>query len=209
MTSAFALGLMLAACRTAAGPTGAGDPQAAPATGFPASYLAMVEASLQADSSFGTRLLDGLEMHLRSVAAMTSPQAAADYLEITVLGEGMLSSLELRSSLGKKPMESQPASALLLAHALARPAQFQELLEGLESRRTGLGKNAARLLRETKGSGDKRLIARLRGQAEPSAQAVASDHRFGKLEPLFDAASVEGAPILRHTRRPPNVPAPN
>ena len=166
--------VVICAARAAAGPSGSADAHAAPTTGFPAAYLGMVERSLQADPAYGSRLLDAFELHLRSVAAMTSPRAVADYLELAVLGAGTASVAALQSSLGYEALEPLPAAALLLAHALARPAQFHETLDGLESRRAGLGKHAAQLLREVKGAGDKRLIRMLRSQGggkSPSRRA--------------------------------------
>jgi hypothetical protein len=153
----------------------------------------MVSRSLSADPLFGSRLLDSFELHLRSVAAMTAPRAVRDYLEIAVVGAGVSSPAALRASLGKEPMEPQRAAALLLAHALARPEQFREVLDGLESSKAGLGKHTARLLRETDGRGDRTLIAalRARGEAKPKGRELTYD-RFGQLDRMFDGGGSGG-----------------
>lgn len=183
----------LCAVSAAAGPTGPADPHAAPATGYSGAYLGMVSRSLAADPLFGSRLLDSFDLHLRSVAAMTAPKAVRDYLEIAVVGAGVSSPAALRASLGSEPMEPQRAAALLLAHALARPKQFREVLDGLEARKAGLGKHTARLLREADGRGDRALIAalRARGEAKPSGEALTYD-RFGQLDRMFDGGGYDG-----------------
>jgi hypothetical protein len=187
-----ALSALLLAFSAHAGPIAT---TAAPATGFPGAYLGTVSLSLQSDPLYGSRLLDSFELHLRSVAAMTAPPAVRDYLEVAVIGAGAKSAKAIKASLGAEPMDSQRAAALLLAHALARPEQFPEVLDGLEARKPGLGKHAAKLLKEADGRGDKRLIAALRsrGEREPKGQALTYD-RFGELEMMFDGSA--GDPVL-------------
>ncbi|MDD5304864.1 MAG: hypothetical protein PHS14_17340 [Elusimicrobia bacterium] len=184
---------VLCAVPAAAGPAGPIDAHAAPATGYSGAYLGTVSLSLARDPFYGSRLLDAFELHLRSVAAMTAPRAVADYLEVAVIGSGAGSAKELRAALGKEPMDAQRAAALMLAHALARPAEFHEVLDGLEARKAGLGKHTAELLRETHGPGDRRLIAalRARGEVKPKGSALTYD-RFGQLDRLFDGGGSEG-----------------
>lgn len=188
--------LLLCAARAAAGPAGPVDAHAAPATGYSGAYLGSVGLSLAADPFYGSRLLDSFDMHLRSVAAMTAPRAVTDYLEVAVIGagvgEGSGSMRAVRAALGVEPMDSQRAAALLLAHALARPEQFPEILDGLEARKAGLGKHTAKLLREANGRGDRRLIAalRARGAASPKGAPLTYD-RFGQLDRIFDGAGAD------------------
>jgi|CXWL01.1.fsa_nt_gi hypothetical protein len=173
--------------RASAGPPGSADEHAAAPTGFPGAYLSMISKALEADPAYGSRLLDSFELHLRIVAAMTSSYAVVDYFEVSVLGAGESSRAELKNKLGSKPMETQRAAALLLAHAIARPEQFHEMLEGMEARKAGLGKNAAVLMRELKGAGDKRMINALRAQGnkDPGPAALIAK-RYAKLNKLFD-----------------------
>jgi hypothetical protein len=182
---------LLCAVRAAAGPAGSFDAHAAPATGYSGAYLGTVSLSLASDPLYGSRLLDSFELHLRSVAAMTSPRAVTDYLEVAVVGAS--SAKAVKAELGTAPMEPQRAAALLLAHALARPEQFHEVLDGLEARKPGLGKQTAKLLRETSGRGDRRLISalRARGDVDPKGTALTYD-RFGQLDRLFDGGSSGG-----------------
>ena len=181
------------AVRASAGPAGPVDAHAAPATGYSGAYLGMVSRSLAADPFFGSRMLDSFDLHLRSVAAMTAPKAVRDYLETAVGGAGVSSPAALRASLGKAPMEPQRASALLLAHALARPEQFREVLDGLEARKAGLGKNTAKLLREANGRGDRGLLSVLhsRGEVKPKGKELTYD-RFGQLDRMFDGGGSGG-----------------
>lgn len=170
----------------------------------------MISLSLQADPAYGSRLLDSFELHLRIVAAMTSPRAVVDYFEVSVLGAGASSRAELRTTLGTAPMETQRAAGLLLAHSIARPEQFHEILEGLEARKAGLGKHAAILMRELKGAGDRRMIRALRAQGgKDSGPAVLISDRYAKLNKLFDGVEndkpepvKDSAPSRRQTIAP-------
>lgn len=194
MKSLFVVAALILRSATAfAGPIGSADAHAVPATGFPGAFLGTVALSLQQDELYGSRLLDSFELHLRSVAAMTAPRAVGDYLAVAVVGAGTPSVAALKATLGKEPMDSQRAAALLLAHALARPDQFHEVLEGLESQKAGLGKHTARLLREADGRGDRRLIAALRdrGRKDPKGKNLVYD-RFGNLDGLFDGVGAAG-----------------
>ena len=178
---------VLCAVRASAGPAGRIDAHAVPATGYSGAYLGSVGLSLAADPFYGSRLLDSFELHLRSVAAMTAPRAVADYLEVAVIGSGAGSAKALRAKLGNEPMDSQRAAALMLAHALARPKEFHEVLDGLAAQKAGLGKHTAKLLREASGRGDRQLIAalRARGEVDPKRAALTYD-RFGQLDGIFD-----------------------
>lgn len=184
--------LCLASTRAVAGPTGAADGHAARATGFPGAYLDAVALSLAADPLYASRLLDGMQLHLRSLAAMTSPLAVSDYLEnavMSTLGVGREAAGRLAASLGREPLDPPKASALLIGNALARPEQFREVLDGLETLKPGLGKQAATILREVKGGGDRRLLAALRaaGKRVPQGRMLTygSD---GRLDRIFDGA---------------------
>lgn len=195
--------LLLGPVRAAAGPDGPVDAHAAPATGFSGAYLGMVAKSMAEDPRFAPRLLDSFELHLRSVAAMTAKVAVKDYLELAVVGAGVSSAEALRESLGSEPMEPQRAAALLLAHALSRPQQFREIVDGLEANRAGLGKQTFKLLRETAGSGDKKLILllRSRGEVKPRRRETAYD-RYGPLEKMFDGAGGGAGGAPRKGTRP-------
>ncbi len=197
--------VLLAAARAAAGPAGSIDAHAAPATGYSGAFLGTVSMSLAADPFYGSRLLDSFELHLRSVSAMTTPPAVKDYLEVAVVGA--TTQQAVKAALGKEPMEPQRAAALMLAHALARPEQFHEVLEGLEAQKAGLGKQTSRLLREANGTGDRRLIAalRARGENEPKGTPLTYD-RFGQLDRLFDGAGIERGDSVE-IRGPVAVPA--
>lgn len=192
------LAVLLCASPAAAGPVAE---HAAPATGYSGAYLGSVGLSLAADPLYGSRLLDSFDLHLRSVAAMTAPVAVKDYLEVAVIGSGagpgVGSAKAVRAALGREAIDPQRAAALLLAHALARPEQFHEVLDGLEARKAGLGKQTARLLREADGRGDRRLIAalRARGAVNPSGAPLTYD-RFGQLDRIFDGAGSDSRDVV-------------
>lgn len=192
-----ALALLLLAAPALAGPAGPHAGAAARPTGFPGAFVGTVALSLQSQPLYGSMLLDSLDLHLRSVLAMRRPEAVRDYLAISVagtVGGPREAAARIRESLGREPMPAPRAAALLLANALYRPDQFQEVLHGLETERAGLGKHAARLLAEARGGGDPRLITRLNevgARLRPSPESAVYD-RFGRLQSLFDGSPVFG-----------------
>ncbi|HEX4046829.1 MAG TPA: hypothetical protein VH309_03295 [Elusimicrobiota bacterium] len=192
MRLALAAALAFAGARALAGPVGAGDPNAAAATGFPGAYLGSFSLALQADPRYGSRLLDALDEHLQAVGVMTGPREVADYLEQSAGGSDGPQSL--RGELGREPLNTEKAAALLLAEALSRPRQFREVLDGLESLESGAGRHAAGLLRRARGAGDKRLIAALRaagGRLRPG-EPPRPYYDGGRLAFLFDDESNAG-----------------
>jgi hypothetical protein len=191
MRSTPALALVFAASRAFAGPIGAGDPQAASATGFPGVYLGSVQLALEADPRYGSRLLDALDTHLQAVGVMTGPREVADYLEQSAGGSEGVDSL--RTALGREPLDTTKAAALLLADALARPEQFSEVLDGLEALKRGVGLHAAELLRGARGTGDKKLFKALHEAGERKQDAKPSLYPVeGWFALLFDGKSTEG-----------------
>ncbi|MDX6770996.1 MAG: hypothetical protein SF051_15800 [Elusimicrobiota bacterium] len=188
--------LLLLAASAQAGPVGRSGPVAAP-TGFPGAFVGSVALSLQSQPLYGSMLLDSMDLHLRSVAVMRSPAAVKDYLVTAVAGtvaEPRDAAARLRESLGREPMPAPRAAALLLANALARPDQFEEIAHGLETQRAGLGRHMARLLAEARGEGDRRLIARLNAvgsSLKPRSETSIYD-RAGQLQSLFDGSPAFG-----------------
>jgi hypothetical protein len=190
MRAAPALVVLLAA-GAVAGPSGAGDPNAASATGYPGAYLGSVSLALAAEARYGSRLLDALDTHLQALCVMTGSNEVAGYLEMSAGSEGVAT---LRRSLGREALDPAKASALLLAEALSRPEQFRQVLDGLESRQPGIGVHAAKLLQGAKGAGAKKLLAALRDAPKRHRRGVEEEAYYsgGKLAELFDAASADG-----------------
>lgn len=192
MRCTLALFLAFAAARVLAGPIGAGDPQATTPTGFPGAFMGSFALSLQADPRYGARLLDGLDEHLQAVGVMTGTPEITAYLEQSAGGSDGVESL--RASLGRAPVDPMKAGALLLADALARPAQLREVLERLEAAKRGVGLHAAELLRGARGTGDKNLFAALHaaggGGARPGKSLPYLDG--GRLAGIFDAGTTTG-----------------
>ena len=187
----LALAVALSAARAFAGPIGAEDPHAASATGFPGAYMGSFALSLKADPRYGSRLLDAVDEHLQAVGVMTGEREIGDYLEQSAGGsEGVKS---LRGALGREPLDTMKAAALLLADALARPEQFREVLEDLETRKRGVGLHAAELLRAARGTGDKKLFAALHEAGAPSRSLKPTPYfAGGSLAALFDGQSTDG-----------------
>ena len=191
MRRVFALAALLSASRVLAGPSGAADQNAVSPTGFPGAYLGTVELSLRSDPRYGSRLLDALDEHLQAVGVMTGPREVADYLEQSAGGSDGVDSL--RPALGREPLDTAKAAALLLADALSRPEQFRQVLDGLEGLKHGVGRHAAELLRGARGVGDKRLFSALRAAVarKPDEKQV-SYIAEGQLTHLFDEESTDG-----------------
>jgi len=181
----------LLASTASAGPMGAADAHAAAATGFPGAYLGSVSMASAVDPLYGSRFLDAFQVHIQAVTGLTSAPAVATYLEQAAsAGQGAAS---LRAVLGAAPLDPPKASALLIANALARPEQFREVLDGLETLKPGLGRHAAAILREAKGEGEKRVIAALRAAGERRPQGkILTYGPDGRFDKLFDGAGALG-----------------
>ncbi|MFI5344964.1 MAG: hypothetical protein ACHQ51_01190 [Elusimicrobiota bacterium] len=181
--------VLFCATRGVAGPIGAVDAHAVSATGFPGAYLESISLAAASDPFYGSRFLDGLQVHLQAVSGMTAQPAIASYLEqAATAGQGLG---QLKESLGAVPLDPPKAAALLIANALARPRQFREVIDNLETFKPGLGRHAAAILRETKGEGDKRVIAALRAAGENKPQGKMLTYGpDGRLDMLFDG--IEG-----------------
>jgi hypothetical protein len=191
MKPALALAFLLAS-RAFAGPSGAGDPHAASATGYPGAYLGSIQLALNDEARYGSRLLDALDEHLQALCVMTSQREVAGYLEMSAGSDGVAS---LRHVLGREMLDPTKAAALLLAEALSRPEQFREVLDGLESEQPGVGRQAAKLLSGAKGTGQKKLLAALRDAPRRHRRGEKEEAYYsgGKIAELFDADSVDGA----------------
>lgn len=203
--------LLLAAALCApahAGPAGPVGGVARP-TGFPGAFAGSVALALRTQPLYGGMLLDSLDMHLRSVASLRTPESVSDYLVTAVVGtvaEPQEAAARIRESLGRESLPAPRAAALLLANALARPDQFEELAHALETERAGLGKHTALLLAQAQGTGDRRLIARLNAigaRLQPRAETSVYD-RTGQLQALFDGSPGFG---LSDAALPASVPA--
>lgn len=158
---------------------------------FPAQFTAMVRLSLQRDTFYGSQLLQSLDQRVTAVAAMRTPEQVRQYLtEAATAGiDGGHALQRLKLQLASTSIEPSRASALLLAHALARPSEFGATLDGLEDAKPGLGKTAARVLSIADGPGDRRLLAALRAAGARSPQATGSIYTSdGRLKALFDGS---------------------
>jgi hypothetical protein len=186
----FALGaLALAfAARASAGPVDVALPPAAAVPySFPSAYLAGVSLSLKSEPFYASRFLNSFEAHVAAVSAMGAAPAAA-YLAKEAGGGGTLA--DVRASLGRVALTPDAASALLVANALARPAQFGEVMDGLETLKPGLGRRAAAVLVAASGRGDRAMLAALRaaGARRPQAQGLTYGPD-GRWATFFDGAS--------------------
>ncbi|MDE2490691.1 MAG: hypothetical protein KGM24_07570 [Elusimicrobia bacterium] len=189
MLRALLLAAALPLSGALAGPVGPAEPQAAAATGFPGAYLNTISLSLAADPLYGSRFLDAMTVHVQTVCGMTAPAAVSGYLASAATdGAGDLKGY-LAPILGRKPLDPPKAAALLVAEALAKPDQFREVVEGLETLKPGLGRHAAAILRAASGLGAADLIAALRsaGRAAPRG-APLTYGRDGRFDRLFDGS---------------------
>lgn len=158
---------------------------------FPEAYTLMVGRSLSADPFYGSRLLDGFQRQVQALSALGRPQDAARFLEGASADGGLAQGMAaMKRSLAEGTLDPSRASALLVANALARPDQFPQILDGLETLKPGLGERAADILSKADGRGDLRLIAALRaaGKRQPhSRDAVYGPD--GRWASLFDNAA--------------------
>lgn len=156
-----AAALLLLLLSLARGAARAAPVVAPEAAAFPADYLRSVSLSLSAEPFFASHLLESFHAQLTSVSAIPTAPAAAAYLaQSAVAGGSGLSAL--RAAVGREPLAAKPAAALLIANSLARPEQFREISDGLETLKPGLGRRAAEMLKSVSGRGDPALLAALR-----------------------------------------------
>jgi hypothetical protein len=174
MRRALAAGLLALAAPALAGPVAdvALPPAASVAYSFPHAYLSSISLSLTADPFYASRLLNSFSAHVTAVSALAAAPAAASYLAKEASGGGTLA--DAKASLGREALTPGAASAMLVANALARPDQFREVMDGLETLKPGLGRHAARILTEASGGGNRAVIAALRaaGARRPQAEGL-------------------------------------
>ncbi len=156
-----ALGAILLSIGMAwAGAIGPDDPHSRAATGFPGAYLQTVRLSLTDEPAYGSRFLDALTLHVRSIAALKTPVAVSVYLEEAITRGVRLK--QLRENLGRETLSPPQAAALLAANAIYRPDLIHQVIDGLEAVQSGLGRRSAALFHSAKGNGDKTTIKALR-----------------------------------------------
>lgn len=188
--------IFLASGASIAGILGADDPQFTRATGFPGAFITSTRLAMEDDSTFDSRLLDAMQLHLKSIAAMTVPSAIANYLESASTGGQGLNFL--REKLGKELLDPPKLAALVIADALFRPDQFDEIVVGLETVKAGLGKQSILILKATRGVGHKGVIAALRMAGDRSGQVRPRIKNFDTpLRTLFEQHSSDS-----HTETP-------
>ena len=144
---------------------------------------------------YGSRLLQSFEREVQSVAGIKNAQGAISHLENSVSGElAPRDALRrLRTEIGVKALEADKAAALLVANALSRPDQFREISDGLEDLKPGLGRQAAKLLAQASGNGDRRILAALRaaGARTPHGTPLTYDAQ-GRFDSFFDGSYADG-----------------
>lgn len=166
--------------------------EARPASAFPADYLRSVSLSIAAQPFYASQLLNSFSAQLTAVAAIPAAPDAAAYLEKAATG-GKTSLAAMRADVGRTPLAPEKASAILIANSLARPEQFREVMDGLETLKPGLGRHAAAALRDVSGPGNRKVIATLRAAGERKPQGEGLTYGpDGRWATMFD-----GSPALR------------
>jgi hypothetical protein len=162
------------------------------ASAFPADYLRSVSLSLAARPFYASNFLNSFTAQLSAVAAIPAAPDAAKYLEDAATG-GKLSLAAMRADVGREPLAPEKASAILIANSLARPEQFREVMDGLETLKPGLGEHAAAALRGVSGNGNGKVLAALRAAGERRPQGEGLTYGpDGRWAMMFD-----GSPALR------------
>src|SRR6185312_11835842 len=162
------------------------------ASAFPADYLHSVSLSLAAQPLYASQLLNSFQAQLHAVAAIPAAPDAAAYLEKAATG-GTASLAAVRAELGRETLAPEKASAILIANSLARPEQFREVMDGLETLKPGLGRHAAAALRGVSGAGNGKVIAALRAAGERKPQGEGLTYGpDGRWATMFD-----GSPALK------------
>lgn len=168
LTAAIFISLLSAA------PCPAAAVEARGASSFQADYLRSVSLSIAARPFYASQFLNSFQAQLTAVAAIPAASEAAVYLEKTATG-GNMSLAAMRAAVGRDPLAPDKASALLIANSLARPEQFREVMDGLETLKPGLGRHASAALRAASGPGSGKVLAALRaaGERRPRGEGLA------------------------------------
>lgn len=176
-------------------------PVAAP---FPQTFAGSVRVALTADPFYASRLVTGVDARVADVAKLTTAADVRKSLEASALGRAANAD-ELKALLAQGKLDAPRAASLLVANALARPDQFREILDRLESVKPGLGARLAERMSAADGTGDRGLIAALRAAGARKPQpANAIYTRDGRLDALFDGAGGTDGVLLPQA---PAVPA--
>lgn len=163
----------------------------APVAPFVPNYAGSLALSLSGEPYFAGSLLGSLEGHLTRIVEMRTPREVQEYLQDAVVRpSGALNLKEVSAGLGKKALDARAASAILVANGLARPEQFQEILDVMERMKPAWGQRVAAMMKAAGsgrgGSGE--LLRRLReigGKLKPSPYP-GTYNASGELNGLFD-----------------------
>jgi len=154
---------------------------------FVPNMVTAVSMSIQQTPFYATMLLNAFDFQMRQVAPMTAPQAGA-YLKSEILGSGKaaIAVARFNEQLGRQPIEEHRAAAVLLANAVARPDQFQKIVNAFEDVKPGLGRQlAARIESGKQAPGAfSSTLSRLEAYHAQPEHAVYNSR--GELESLFD-----------------------
>lgn len=172
-----------------AAPSSAQIFRAQPAPAFVPAYLGSVSLSLQNDSFYASRLLSAFSAELGRVTAAPTPRAATEGLKARIGGPANLSLPKVAAGLGAAALPAEQAAAVLAANALARPDQFQQVVDGLEGLKPGLGTRVTEALREAPAAGGSyAVLGRLRelGRTVVAASGDGTYDATGALRRFFD-----------------------
>ncbi len=160
---------------------------------FVPNYVGSLAISLGQQPFFAGKVLGAFDVHLAKVTPMTRPEELAEYLRSEILGEGAVkvAPAQLVRSLGRESIEANKASALLLANALARPDQFEEVLAEMEALKPTWGQRVAAAMANAESAGGAPvLLNRLRevGKTLRPNPSLGLYDSHGRLEGLFDGS---------------------
>ena len=163
------------------------------ASSFPADYLRSISLSIAAQPFYASQFLNSFTAQLTAVAAIPSAPEAASYLEKSATG-GKITLAAMRSTVGQEALPAEKASAMLIANSLARPEQFREVMDGLETLKPGLGRHASEALRSASGPGNGKVIAALRAAGERRPQGEGLTYGpDGRWATMFDGSATPRA----------------
>jgi hypothetical protein len=171
----------------------AAPPAKAPANvNFVPSFLGSMSLSLRERPFYASELLGAFHSRLAAIETLPDPDSVARSLQAGIEGEGKdRKSMKARAEeLGAAAVPAERAAAILMANALTRPDQFQEVVNGLESVKPGLGSKVSATLRDAGGTpgASPGLVRILRQVGSKIAPQITNGvyNAKGELERLFD-----------------------
>ena len=155
---------------------------------FVPAFLGSMNLSLQQEEFYGSKLLNAFHQQVAAIETLPNPESVVQTLQAGI--EDGKPMVKRAAELGKGVVPAERAAAILAANALSRPEQFQEVVNGLENLKPGLGKQVSNSLANSGGTpgaqpGLVKILRQVGAKITPQITNGIYNSK-GELERLFD-----------------------